>query len=100
MPAQRLSATQAAIISMNVPHRHLMDEVVFDGLLAGTIPVVDWKCHLEILFSDVPKYLLGEILLEKHINLSTLADVYFKLPDVYQSKSFKEFLNANMGSAV
>ena len=99
MLTQRLTATQAAIISMNVPHRTLMDEAVFDGLLSGAVPVKDWESHLEILFSDVPTSLLMEIVQEKKIDLSTLASIYLKLPEVFQSKAFKEFLDERVGTA-
>lgn len=99
MSAHQLTATQAAIVSMNVPHKHLMDEVVFDGLLSGKVPVEDWKFHLEILFSDVPASLLQEMMQERNVSLPTLAELFFKLPDVYQNKTFKEFLRANMGNA-
>lgn len=98
MAAQRLTATQAAIISMNVPHHRRINESIFDGLLCGTVSVDEWEAHLEILFADVPASILAEILVEKKIGLDRLADMYFKLPMVYQSKSFKEFLKAKLGS--
>lgn len=92
----KISPTQSAIISMNVPHSQLIRIEDFSGIFAGKVPLKPWVHHLEIFFSDVPFSLIEGVLNEHGWTFEQLASVFNAMPKAYQYKKFKDYLDANM----
>lgn len=96
----KITATKAAIISMNVPHKNLIDEDIFLGIINGTINQDNWIFHLEIFFSDIPKEHIFSVLEENKLSLKNLIPVFNKMPSVYQAKHFKELIHEYVGNSI
>ena len=85
---------------MNIPHRQLMGEETCQKTVLGQDTLDQLECHLEIFFSNLPQQHLESVCRENNYTLGQLAHVFKKLPSVYQSAKFEEYLHAHLDKAI
>ncbi|WMW66335.1 hypothetical protein [Nitratidesulfovibrio liaohensis] len=96
----KITAAEAAAISVNVSLKRSIDADTLVGIFKGTHAPGSWMPHLALFFSDVPDAILKKFMAQNELSPNDMLNVFYKLSPAMQHKHFLEVVYGRMEEAV
>ena len=81
--------TQDSVIHCAISHREI-DAGTLVGILAGTMPMGEWKSHIEVFFGEVSHENIIGVMRENALSLEQLDKIFMALHPVWRGKNFEK----------
>jgi len=89
----KITAAEAAVISVNVSLKRSIDADTLVGIFKGTHSPETWISHLELFFSDVPDTILKKFMAQNQFSSLSMQRVFRMLSPCMQNPHFLEVLD-------
>lgn len=96
----KITAAEAAAISVNVSLKRSIDADTLVGIFKGTHSPEAWMSHLELFFSDVPDTILKKFMAQNKFSSEDMLRIFHQLHPCMQHKHFLEVVYGRMEEAV
>lgn len=88
-----MSQSEMALMTCNVPWKNTLSMETLLDIIHGRCPIGEWAGQICILLNEVHPFVLAGLANENGFPVSKLADLFRKLPPVYQSPQSKSFFD-------
>ena len=82
--------TQSSVVSCNVSFRREIDAETLVGILAGRIPIGEWKPHLQVFFNELWHETIMGVMKENRLTFEQLKKIFSLL--LFQGENFTMLL--------